>query len=104
MQEQRPGECSKHASLRKELLRADRGLPQNTWTYNQGVVLSGLGQLYQITGDSTYITEAQTTIDAVDAHLTSGGVIKDTCDNSSGSSQCTGDGVRLSPWIDMDED
>ncbi|VDB86588.1 unnamed protein product [Peniophora sp. CBMAI 1063] len=68
---------------------------QNTWTYNQGVILAGLGQMYQITGDSTYITEAQTTLDAVDAHLTSGGVIKDTCDNSSGSSQCTGDGAEF---------
>ncbi|KZV74829.1 glycoside hydrolase family 76 protein [Peniophora sp. CONT] len=63
---------------------------QNTWTYNQGVILSGLGQMYQITGDSTYITEAQTTIDAVIAHSTVNGVIKEICDDSAGAS-CNGD-------------
>jgi predicted alpha-1,6-mannanase (GH76 family) len=38
---------------------------QETWTYNQGVILGGLVELYQATGNMTYLTEARKIADAV---------------------------------------
>ena len=35
-----------------------------TWTYNQGVVLEGLAELYKATGNAGYITAAETLADA----------------------------------------
>ena len=52
-----------------------------TWSYNQGVVLGGLVELSQATGDRTLITQAQTIASAVLAPtsgmLTSDGVLVD---------------------------
>jgi len=55
------------------------------WTYNQGVIASGLGVLYAATGNRTYLTEAEKTIDAVVAGMTSGGILKEVCDDVSHS-------------------
>ncbi|KAJ7262191.1 glycoside hydrolase family 76 protein [Mycena haematopus] len=37
---------------------------QTTWTYNQGVIASGLSALYAVTGDSSLLTQAEITLDA----------------------------------------
>lgn len=37
---------------------------QNTWTYNQGVILGGLTDMYKITGDASYLTQAESIADA----------------------------------------
>jgi predicted alpha-1,6-mannanase (GH76 family) len=37
---------------------------QNTWTYNQGVILGGLTDMYRITGDISYLAQAQAIADA----------------------------------------
>lgn len=37
----------------------------DTWTYNQGIILGALAELYQATGNLTYITEARKIADAV---------------------------------------
>lgn len=42
--------------------RNNRG---DTWTYNQGIILGGLVELYQAEGNLTYITEARAIADAV---------------------------------------
>jgi len=55
------------------------------WTYSQGVIASGLGVLYTATGDRTYLTEAEKTLDAVVAHMTSGGILKENCDDAARS-------------------
>ena len=49
---------------------------QTTWTYNQGVILGGLTELYKITGDTNYLVAAETIANAAIANLTSrqGGV------------------------------
>ncbi|KAI0047159.1 glycoside hydrolase family 76 protein [Auriscalpium vulgare] len=58
---------------------------QTTWTYNQGVIASGLGALYAVTGDKSLLDAAEVTLDATISQLTQNGVLKESCDNASGS-------------------
>ncbi|KAJ7116113.1 glycoside hydrolase family 76 protein [Mycena crocata] len=48
--------------------------------YSQGLVVSALGLLYAATGDKTYLTEADKTIEGVKAHLTVNGILIQNCD------------------------
>ncbi|MCX5789355.1 MAG: glycoside hydrolase family 76 protein [Elusimicrobia bacterium] len=61
---------------------------QQTWTYNQGVVLGGLAELYRATGDKTLLTAAGRIADAAttSAGLVAGGVLTEPC-----GSDCRGD-------------
>jgi predicted alpha-1,6-mannanase (GH76 family) len=43
---------------------------QNTWTYNQGVILGGLAAMYEITQDGDYLTVAENIADAALEYLT----------------------------------
>ena len=83
--------------------------PQTKWTYSQGVIASGLGVLYTATGNKTYLTEAEKTLDAVMAGMTSGRILKEVCDDVTrstcdedqvGSAIHTGLGTYLAdpPW------
>ncbi|KAL1704123.1 glycoside hydrolase family 76 protein [Schizophyllum commune] len=54
---------------------------QTTWIYNQGVVASGLAQLYVATGDASLLDEAELTLDATIAHKTQNGILKESCDD-----------------------
>ena len=56
------------------------------------MIASGLGVLYSATGDTTYLTEAEKTLDAVVAQMTSGGILKEGCDDATKSS-CSEDQV-----------
>jgi len=56
-----------------------------TWTYNQGVLLSGLGMLAKATGSSSYSKTAEDVTQAVVNRLTVGGILHEPC------SQCDGD-------------
>ena len=59
------------------------------WTYNQGVVLGGLVELYKATGETTYLTRAERLADAALIHLVDGaGVLTETCE----ASGCGADG------------
>jgi len=54
-----------------------------TWTYNQGIVLSGLSGLYKYTGDEEVVIRAQELIDSVLASYlvpTSSGILVESCD------------------------
>lgn len=42
----------------------------NTWTYNQGIVLSGLGKLYEHTGDESLLDTADDLVQSVLTHMT----------------------------------
>jgi predicted alpha-1,6-mannanase (GH76 family) len=55
---------------------------QNTWTYNQGVVLAGLAQLYKATGNLELLTEAEHLATAAISHLTVHGVLTEPCQGS----------------------
>jgi predicted alpha-1,6-mannanase (GH76 family) len=65
---------------------ANNGQP--TWTYNQGVVLGGLTELYRATGDAGLLTTARSLADASTVRLASGGVLREPGEGDS----CTGDG------------
>ncbi|HKW28542.1 MAG TPA: glycoside hydrolase family 76 protein [Verrucomicrobiae bacterium] len=56
---------------------------QTTWTYNQGVILGGLTELYKVTGNTNYLVEAESIANAAIAHFTSAnGVLVEPCNCS----------------------
>lgn len=63
-----------------------------TWSYNQGVVLGGLAELYRATGNKTYLDQALEISQAAITLLSdSNGVIQEGCEPSS----CGGDGTQF---------
>ncbi|KAJ7084371.1 glycoside hydrolase family 76 protein [Mycena belliarum] len=64
---------------------------QTTWTYNQGVIASGLSALYAVTKDATLLTEAEITLDATIKLLTSNNILKESCDSAPGPTECNQD-------------
>jgi Glycosyl hydrolase family 76 len=69
---------------------------QTTWTYNQGVILSALGNLYLATQNSTYITMATNIINGVMNLLTdSNGILVEPCGKSCDGDQDIFKGVLL---------
>lgn len=60
------------------------------WTYNQGVPLSGLVELYRATGDSTLLTTARNLANAATTtgSLNVNGILREPCENG----DCGGDG------------
>jgi len=66
---------------------------QTTWTYNQGVILSGLTDLYRVTRNLSYLTEAEAIANAAITFLTdSNGVLIESCE---ASESCGGDGPEF---------
>ncbi|MFD8612157.1 glycoside hydrolase family 76 protein [Streptomyces sp. NPDC059631] len=61
---------------------------QTTWTYNQGVVLGGLTELFRATGDSGLLSTARELADASTSRLETDGVLREPGE----SDGCTGDG------------
>lgn len=61
-----------------------------TWTYNQGVILGGLVELYRATADKDYLSEAKKIADAVlnSSLLSQGGILDEPCDPAT---DCNGD-------------
>jgi predicted alpha-1,6-mannanase (GH76 family) len=54
---------------------------RTTWTYNQGVILGGLTELYKTTGDTNYLAEATLIADAAIVTLNDGnGVLAEPCE------------------------
>jgi len=52
---------------------------KTTWTYNQGVLLAGLAQLYKATNNRALLTKAEGIGQAAIRHLTIGGVLHEPC-------------------------
>lgn len=64
---------------------------QTAWTYNQGVILGGLAELYLITGDEAYLVQARAIADAAMRELvTASGVLTDPCEPG-----CDGNGAQF---------
>ncbi|KAJ7837127.1 Six-hairpin glycosidase-like protein [Mycena leptocephala] len=69
-----------------------RNNEQTTWTYNQGVIASGLSALYAVTKDISLLTEAEITLDATIKLMTTNNILRESCDNAaSGGSVCNQD-------------
>src|SRR5215469_665345 len=51
-----------------------------TWTYNQGVILAGLAELYHATGNRSLLRTAQRIARAAIGQLTVGGVLAEPCE------------------------
>ncbi|MDF5731836.1 MAG: glycoside hydrolase family 76 protein [Rhizonema sp. PD38] len=61
-----------------------------TWTYNQGVILGGLVDLYKSTNDSSKLTQAQAIADAAIGTLAPNGILREPCEPN-----CGGDGPQF---------
>ncbi len=53
-----------------------------TWTYNQGVILAGLAQLYQATGNRSLLHAGERIATAAIGQLTPGGVLAEPCERA----------------------
>lgn len=63
-----------------------------TWTYNQGVILGGLTDLYKVTGDATYLSQATAIANATILNLVDGnGILREPCEPGN----CGGDGPQF---------
>ena len=62
-----------------------------TFTYNQGVILAGLGQLYKATGNSALLSSAENIATAATTHLTTNGILVDPCEPNG----CANDGFSF---------
>jgi rhamnogalacturonyl hydrolase YesR len=76
---------------------------QTTWTYNQGVIASGLAALYAVTKDTSLLTQAEITLDATIRLMSTNNILRESCDNAaSGGSVCNQDQqifkVRFRPF------
>ncbi|KAI0484731.1 glycosyl hydrolase [Xylariaceae sp. FL0804] len=63
---------------------------ETTWTYNQGVILGGLVELYKASGDASLLDEASTIATAAIRTLTRNGILYEGCEPNCGS-----DGVQF---------
>ncbi|KAI1430363.1 glycoside hydrolase family 76 protein [Xylaria sp. FL1777] len=67
----------------------------NTWTYNQGVILGGLVELYKASGDKSLLTEASTIATAAIVHLSKDGVLYEGCEPDCGADGAQFKGVFM---------
>lgn len=58
---------------------------ETTWTYNQGVVLGGLVELYKATGNSSLLDEAVAIAEAAINALSVGGILHEPCEDDCGA-------------------
>jgi len=64
---------------------------QTVWIYNQIIGASGLAIMSAVTGDPSYLTAAQVSIDATIATMTVDGILRETCDDITDVVQCNSD-------------
>ncbi|KAF8590706.1 glycoside hydrolase family 76 protein [Ramaria rubella] len=66
---------------------------QTTWTYNQGIIASALGNLGVALKNTSFFDQAEITLDAAVSLLTvNNGILKESCDNATSSqNQCDHD-------------
>jgi len=64
-----------------------------TWTYNQGVILGGLVDMYKITGERSFISQAEAIAETTIRTLVDGnGILTEPCELSGG---CGADGTQF---------
>lgn len=62
-----------------------------TWTYNQGVILGGLVELYKANGNASLLTEATTIAEAAINGLSVNGILHESCEDDN----CGADGSQF---------
>ncbi len=55
---------------------------ETTWTYNQGVILGGLMNLYKINGDKSLLDTANQIATATITHLVKDGILQEPCERT----------------------
>ncbi|KAI0489898.1 glycoside hydrolase family 76 protein [Xylaria cf. heliscus] len=75
----------------------------NTWTYNQGVVLGALVELFKATGDKSYLTEASAIATAAIVHLTRDGILYEGCEPDCGADGAQFKGVFMRNLRDLQQ-
>src|SRR5579859_6366534 len=79
---------------------------QATWSYNQGVILGGLTELYKVSGDTNYLHQAEVMADAATSTLVdANGVLVEPCPSCGGGDvpQFKGIFIRYLAWLyDLD--
>lgn len=69
---------------------------QTTWTYNQGVILGALVEMYQATGDKAFIARAEALADASTTKLVNeNGVFREPCNGACDGDQVSFKGIYL---------
>lgn len=64
------------------LNRDCRNNGRTTWTYNQGVIIGGLTELYKTTGDTNYLAQATAIADAaISTLIDENGVLQEPCES-----------------------
>lgn len=58
---------------------------RTTWTYNQGVILGGLVDLYKSTNDPSLLTQAEAIADAAMHKLAPKGILRESCEPNCGN-------------------
>lgn len=59
---------------------------QTTWTYNQGVILGGLVDMYKVTGDAAYLSQAEAIADAaISTLVNANGILVEPCEPDCGN-------------------
>ncbi len=78
-----------------------------TWTYNQGVILGGLSELYKATHDQQYLTSARQIADAVIASpaLSPGGILTEPCEaaGTCNADQAAFKGIFARNLVELDQ-
>ncbi len=77
------GMINERSLINDGLNSACRNNGDTTWTYNQGVILGGLVDLYKSTGDAALLNQANAIAQATMNHLTLKGVLREPCEPSS---------------------
>jgi predicted alpha-1,6-mannanase (GH76 family) len=77
-----------------------------TWSYNQGVILGGLTELYKVSGDTNYLHQAEVMADAAISTLVdANGILAEPCPGCGGGDvpQFKGIFIRYLAWLyDLD--
>ncbi len=93
------------ASLINDGLDADcENNGQTTWTYNQGIILGGLVELYRATGDADLLTEARRIADATTSStfLNPEGILREPCEPGCGADAPSFKGIFVRNLSELD--
>jgi predicted alpha-1,6-mannanase (GH76 family) len=77
---------------------------QTTWTYNQGIILGGLVELYRATGDADLLTEARRIADAATSStfLNPEGILREPCEPGCGTDAPSFKGIFVRNLSELD--